>query len=233
MATARLHKESKQQELRQSLVDWFIADSIPLKVVQSEKFWKFVHDLDPAFIVPDVKLVKQIIHRAYNHILPLVIQYIKDHAISVNLTTDLWTAQNRQGYIGVTCCFIDGKFQLHELVLTVTYVRYPHTAEHISDTLLEILDQWLLREKVNVIVTDNGSNMKKAIEEMNLVSSNITWQPCTAHTLQLVVGKELACVKLLVLRVKRLIDFFMKPKQSERLENIQISIQTVNQVVCN
>jgi len=75
--------------------------------------------------------------------------------------------------------------------------------------------------------------MKKAIEEMNLVSSNITWQPCTAHTLQLVVGKGLACVKLLVLRAKRLIDFFMRSKQSERLENIQISIQTVNQVVCN
>jgi hypothetical protein len=91
--------------------------------------------------------------------------------------------------------------------------------------LLETLDQWLLREKVNVITTDNGSNMKKAIKDMNDVSPNITWQPCTAHTLQLVVGKGLACVKLLVLRTKRLIDFFMRPKQSERLENIQINIE--------
>jgi len=49
--------------------------------------------------------------------------------------------------------------------------------------------------------------------------------------LQLIVGKGLACVKLLVLRAKQLIDFFMRPKQSERLENIQISIQNKNQVV--
>ena len=89
----------------------------------------------------------------------------------------------------------------------------------------------MLREKVNVIVTDNGSNMKRAIEDMNIISPNITWQSCTAHTLQLVVGKGIACVKPLVLRAKRLIDFFMRPKQSERLENIQISIQTGNQVV--
>jgi len=47
------------------------------------------------------------------------------------------------------------------------------------------------------------------------------WRPCTAHTLQLVIGKGLAPVKLLVGRAKRFIDFFMSPKQSERLEKIQ------------
>ncbi|GBB89819.1 hypothetical protein RclHR1_16630004 [Rhizophagus clarus] len=188
------HNETKQVQLsHQSLVDWFIADSMPLKLVQSEMFKKFLHDLDPGFIVPDVKLIKKIIHSAYNYTLPLIVQYIEDHAISVNLTTDLWTARNRQGFIGVTCCFLDENFQLHELVLAVTYVRYPHTADHISDTLLELLDHWLLREKVNVITTDNGSNIKKAIKDMNEISSNITWQPCTTHTLKLVVGKGLAC----------------------------------------
>ena len=50
--------------------------------------------------------------------------------------------------------------------------------------------------------------MKKAIIEMNEVASNIKWQPCVAHMLQLVVGKGLNPVKLLVLRAKRLIDFF-------------------------
>jgi len=55
-------------------------------------FQKFLHELDLAFLVPDVKLIKQIIHHAYNYTLPLIIQYIEMHAISVNLTTDLWTA---------------------------------------------------------------------------------------------------------------------------------------------
>ncbi len=92
MMIARPHKETKQQELRQALVNWFIADSIPLNVAKSEMFQKFLHELDPAFLVPDVKLIKQIIHHAYNYTLPLIIQYIEMHAISVNLTTDLWTA---------------------------------------------------------------------------------------------------------------------------------------------
>ena len=50
--------------------------------------------------------------------------------------------------------------------------------------------------------------MKKAIKEMNSVASNIKWQPCAAYTLQLVIGKGLSSIKLLILRTKRLIDFF-------------------------
>lgn len=88
------------------------------------------------------------------------------------------------------------------------YIRYPHTAQNISDTLFALLDNWELREKVHIIATDNGANMKKAIKDMSLIAMNIKWQPCTAYTLQLVVGKELNVIKLLVLRSKQLIDFF-------------------------
>ena len=82
-----------------------------------------------------------------------------------------------------------------------------------------------------MITTNNGANMKKAIKEMGEITSNIKWQPCAAHTLQLVVGKGLSSIKLLVLRVKRLIDFFLRPKQSERLENIQKKSQNQIDVV--
>ena len=73
--------------------------------------------------------------------------------------------------------------------------------------------------------------LKKAIKDMGLISSNIRWQPCTAHTLQLVIGKGLNEVKLLILRTKRLIDFFLRPKQSEKLAEIQKKSQLQVDVV--
>ena len=181
----------------------------PLNVVHSDSFHKFVKELDPAFVVPNVKLVKQIIHKSYNTTFPLIQQLLEDNSISVSLTTDMWTARNRQGFLGVTYSFLDKNFKINEITLTVEYIRYPHTAQNISDALLVILDEWGLRSKVHMIVTDNSANMKKAIKKMSVVSSNIRWQPCTAHMLQLVVGKELSIIKLLVLRAKRLIDFFL------------------------
>jgi len=42
--------------------------------------------------------------------------------------------------------------------------------------------------------------------------------------LQLIIGKGLIPVKKLISRVKQLINFFSKPKQAKRLENIQKSI---------
>jgi hypothetical protein len=59
--------------------------------------------------------------------------------------------------------------------------------------------------------------MKKAILNME----DIEWQGCSSHTLQLVVGKSMKPCKILIMRVKRLINFFLRPKQSEKLEEVQ------------
>jgi zinc finger BED domain-containing protein 1 (E3 SUMO-protein ligase ZBED1) len=213
------------------LVEWIIFNNLPLIIIQSDSFHQFINALDPAFTIPDVKLVKQLIHKAYSHTLPFIIEHIENNAIFINLTTDMWTARNRQGYLGITCNYLDEDFKLHERVLAIEYVRYPHTADHIGDTILSILDEWGIRDRTFVITTDNGANMKKAIQDLGLVSSNIQWQSCVAHTLQLIVGKGLAKVKLLVMRAKRLIDFFLRPKQSERLENAQKILNRQSDVV--
>ena len=49
----------------------------------------------------------------------------------------------------------------------------------------------------------------------------VNWLGCTAHTLQLVIGKGMKLAEVLIARVKCLIDFFLQPKQNERLEDVQ------------
>ena len=199
------------------MTNWIIEDLQPLYVhyvVQSPSFRKLISELDSGFIMPDEKGIKKVIADTYNSTMPALIEKIRVESKSVSLTTDMWTSRSGQGYIGITCSYIDSKFTLHEITLTVNYVRYPHTAEHITESLEEILEDWKLREKVFVITTDNAANMKKAVSNMNAIQ----WQGCDAHT---IIGKGLVPVKVLVKRVKRLIEFFMSSKQSERLEDIQ------------
>jgi hypothetical protein len=133
---------------------------------------------------------------------------------------DFWTARSHHGYLGITCSYLDQQYNIHEITLTLSYVRYPHTSEHIKESIEEILDSWNLRSKVHSITTDNGSNVKKCVKNMR----GIEWHPCVSHTLQLVIGKGLLPVKKLILRVKRLIIFFSRPKQAERLEDVQKNI---------
>ena len=61
--------------------------------------------------------------------------------------------------------------------------------------------------------------MKKCVQDMEGVNR----LGCTAHTLQLVIGKGMKPAEILIARAKQLIDFFMRPKQSERLEEAQKS----------
>ncbi|RGB35340.1 hypothetical protein C1646_785394, partial [Rhizophagus diaphanus] len=59
--------------------------------------------------------------------------------------------------------------------------------------------------------------MKKCFNQI----SQIQRLSCTAHTIQLVVGKGLLAAEILIARAKRLINFFTSPKQNERLINAQ------------
>jgi len=92
--------------------------------------------------------------------------------------------------------------------LDIAYIRYPHTANHILETLEQVLDEWKIHELVYTVTTDNGSNVKKAIQDME----GVNWLGCTVHTLQLVIEKEMKPAEILIARAKRLIDFFLQPK---------------------
>ncbi|CAG8750834.1 20207_t:CDS:2, partial [Cetraspora pellucida] len=89
---------------------------------------------------------------------------------------------------------------IKELNPSITFPYICHTANVIQEKLEEVIENWGLTRKVYSITTDNGANMKVAINKM----SNIIRIPCSAHTLQLVVGKGL-----------------MPVEQNERLEDAQ------------
>ena len=55
----------------------------------------------------------------------------------------MWTGRNRLGFLGVTCSFLDKNFTIHEIILTIEHIRYPHNAQNISDALFIILDEWV------------------------------------------------------------------------------------------
>lgn len=189
-------------------------------------FRQLIQQLDSAFNIPDSKSVKAIIHRAYNYTFEAMVKLLQS-ITSVYLTLDLWTARSNYGYLGITCSFLDQEYKLNEIALTVSHLRYPHTSENIKDAINEVLEKWNLQTKVFSITTDNGSNVKNCVKEK---LEGIEWHPCAAHTLQLVVGKGLMPVKKLILRVKRLINFFSRPKQAERLEDVQ---RDINENVSN
>ena len=57
---------------------------------------------------------------------------------SVCLTTDIWTLRASQGYMTVTCHFIDESWLLKTFVLETFHLSTSHTAQNIAAELIKI-----------------------------------------------------------------------------------------------
>ena len=202
-----------------------IKDNRPISMCNDEGFAEFIHEFDSNYQIPCNKTIQQLVAESYNQTKEVLVAKLK-HIISCSITTDLWTARSRNGYISVTYSFIDSDFNLCEAILVVKYIPYPHTSDNICSVLRKIISDWNLTGKVFTMTTNNGSNMVQARRLMN----EVIRLPCTAHTLQLVVGKGLLSAETLIARAKRLTNFFSTPKQTEKLMEIQETCHTNNKV---
>lgn len=210
----RLKTDSEYEESRQLLVEFILDNNQAFNILNCKSFRRLLYSLDKNFVIPCDKTVKTMINNAYTWGSEQLTELLRSDCIAASITTDFWTSRAKHGYIAVTCSWVSIDWKLKEALLILQQVPYPHTGEIISRLLTEIFKKWNLEKKVIALTTDNGSNIKKAARLME----NVDRLPCAAHTLQLTVGKGLDIVKVLVLRAKRLIDFFhVSPKQSERL----------------
>ncbi|GBC47675.2 zinc finger BED domain-containing protein 1-like [Rhizophagus irregularis DAOM 181602=DAOM 197198] len=183
--------ETRQQELMRLLIIFIIKFVQPLYILQNDAFRNFVHSCEPGFQIPCEKTAKNLIHEAYIWSKDQLLNLLGSTIMSVHLTTDLWTARSKHGYIGVTATWLSSDFTFYEVLLTCSHLEYPHTGETISDELYRIIDQWRLKNTIFKISTDNGSNMVKAVSTLGKSLPGIKRHPCAVHTLQLSVKQEL------------------------------------------
>jgi hypothetical protein len=219
-----LDTNEDQKELWELFSDLIIENSQYMDTISRTNFHQFIHKLDPAFIMPCQETVDSIIHASYNSSFSQLQQLIKNEATSISLAVDLWKAKNHQGYLGITCSFLDQKCELRDVTLDVAYVRYPHTSEHILDALEDVISRWKIRDLIFTITTTNKSNLKYAI--LNMKKPN--WLGCIDHTLQLVIGKALKPAEALIARAKHYVDC---SKLNEFLEEDNVEIVSIFTII--
>jgi hypothetical protein len=88
----------------------------------------------------------------------------------VTLCLDGWTKKGYSlSYLGISACFWDPQQRLaiHAL-LNLHTIHHPHTGQAIAQAIEKSLQHWNIpREKILLIITDNGANMLKAVQCMN------------------------------------------------------------------
>ncbi|CAG8769471.1 13814_t:CDS:1, partial [Funneliformis caledonium] len=93
------------------------------------------------------------------------------------------TAKSKTGYIGITGYWLDENFKSYDILIGFEKILYPHTADSIATYLEKYIEDYNIEKKVICIITDNGGNIKAAVNILNENNHNIQRLLCVTHTL--------------------------------------------------
>lgn len=136
----------------------------------------------------------------------------------VCITTDCWSSVNNDRVIGVTGHFVSHDFVLKSVFLDCVAMPQSHTSENLAAELKKVVSEWGLDKKVVLGISDNASNIVKAIKEV------LQWNflGCMAHTINLVVETAIKHVEALLSKIKAIASHFKRSALSnEKLINYQ------------
>jgi len=219
--TVRPYDDGTQNDIDKDLVDWIVDDLQPFTTIVNEKFRHLISHLNKRYALPSISKLKGLIFNNVQEKQQLLAQLLHDSMISTNFTTDEWTAYHRP-YIGITIHWISANFELHQALLTIEEIPYPHTGWNIAQKLAKTFDNWGLNNRIFVGVSDNAANVTKAMSDLAEFEYEIKHIRCAAHTIQLSVKKGLEVIKEFLSQVSKLNNFLVnKDKHRESLRKMQ------------
>ncbi|GFY56369.1 zinc finger BED domain-containing protein 4 [Trichonephila inaurata madagascariensis] len=174
-----------------SVTKFLVCTRQPYNLVDRKEFINMVKVLNPRYSLPGRKhFTATAVPKLYNEVRDKIRQelsLIKKDTISV--TTDCWTSIANTPYITITVHFITSEWALKSACLACAHFDDNHNGKNIAEVLRSILNDWGIDiQNIMSITTDNGRNILKSIEELNLENAYIS---CFAHNINIGVNHSL------------------------------------------
>lgn len=209
-------------EIDNKIMNLFTKDFQPFRIVEDRGFRELIAYAFPHYTIPTRKFFA-------NNMLPAMFEkakadlkeHVSKHVKSVCVTVDIWTSRANDSLLAVTGHFIEEEeFNLKSILLDCVPLLESHTAKNIADCIKQICDEWCVTDKILLAVSDNGANIKSAIER------ELRWKhfACYIHTLNLSVTDTLKeqAVTDLISKIKGVVRHFKQSNLAwEKLKKYQ------------
>lgn len=189
---------------------WFHANDIPGRKADCPYFIsaiKLTQQLGEGVNIPSGKEIDgPFLQMNYEELLAQMDESKENWArYGVTIMCDSWTGPFKMCIINFMI-FCNGCMFFHSSVDATGHKQNTeYIYKHINDVVKEVGEKNVIQ-----IVTDNGSNYKAACKQLVAEYPHITWQPCAAHTVNLML-KEIASfeeVAQVVQSAQRMCKFF-------------------------
>ena len=111
---------------------------------------------------------------------------------TVACTSDIWSGRTKTGYLCVTAHYVDKSWTFQKRLIAFRKIPYPHDANVIYTTIMEVFDLYGIKEKVLSITFDNASANNAAINLFKTTlrpphGGTLFHQKCACHIINLCV----------------------------------------------
>jgi len=148
---------------------------------------------------------------------------LKHSMDKVALTTDMWTSEANDFYLGLSCHHLSQEFELKSLCLAVAPFPGQHTGVNIASGISNILSEYAIDQStVSAVITDNASNMDLAVHLGEWRSRH-----CFGHTFQLAIddGLKMSAEVQTMICQGHCSIFHWSTKATVKLKKLQVQLK--------
>ncbi|WVZ93266.1 LOW QUALITY PROTEIN: hypothetical protein U9M48_039261, partial [Paspalum notatum var. saurae] len=166
------HRHGRTQSLLKfnadgSVVHWEYSPS----VARTELCQYIIDAHNPKFVKPSRQTTARDLIGLYNDRVEHLVYALKNFVSSVALTYDIWSGKAKEDYISVVAHFVNSDWCLEKRLLDLKPIEVAHTGANIAERVEMVASDYGITDKIFVIVLDNASSNKTAMDVLKPVFS--------------------------------------------------------------
>lgn len=150
---------------------------------------EFFKKLNSRYVPPGRKKMKTLVLERFKKAQGNVKECLSKITSKLSFTIDSWTAVNGRSYYGITCHFLDEKWQLQSFVLDFIPAFGQHSGQKIAELFYRCICEYGIKNKIMGITMDNAAANTTFMYELSLLLPHIDSKNqhfrCISHILNL------------------------------------------------
>ncbi|XP_037826718.1 zinc finger BED domain-containing protein 4-like [Lucilia sericata] len=210
----------RTKEIDKLIGEMVALQDLPFNFVEEIGFRRLMESVLPRYVLRGRQyFTEYVCETMYAEIKNQIVQLLKTFN-KLSFTTDIWSEPSAGvSLLSLTAHGISLEFQRVNLILRCESIEGSHTGDVIKSTILSMINEWQISDKVHCVVHDKRANMIRAMNLTNFLHIN-----CSVHQLQLCIKNALNLKEIqeLIATNRKLVSHFNHSLLAkEKLSNIQ------------
>jgi hypothetical protein len=188
-----------------AILDFISTAHLPFRIVEHTQFKDLVEIIQQAHSkidIPSARSIRRYLDSAVRSDQKGVLKRLPDGS-RLSLALDCWTSPFQQAFMAITGYFLDQDWNYCEVLLGFEHLHGSHTGENLSKTVIQLLTDHGITDRVLSVTTDNATNnntlmmnIQETIQSQSQSDTLIFRVPCIAHVIQLSLNELLGKLKV-------------------------------------